>query len=220
MLSADDLQKFGLPDDAYGVEVSDEMDARRLAYVVLQIGETKIRRHAQIYAEKWDGSKPYVSKIIKTFRIKVPTKIYCDEPQPLWGVYVLVPSDRECLKIGHTSNFVQRARNIYPSLWRQEPGNLARIFDLDQSMYYQCEERRYARALEAQLLQITIEDRASPPCNASFSGAAPTEWRNYSALPLITKTCSASELVRTAYTLSEGLHHMTMMSHCGGENLQ
>lgn len=70
------LEKLDMPEDAYGVLVLNEVDARRLKYLVEQIGEAKLRRHTKMYAEKWEGAKPFVSKVLKTFQVKVPTSAY------------------------------------------------------------------------------------------------------------------------------------------------
>lgn len=212
MLSAKDFIDYGLPEDAYGVHVSDEIDALKLRYVVAQVGEAKLRRHADMYAAKWSGSKPFISRIIKTFRVAVPPSVYRGERAKIWGVYVLVPVGVECLKIGHTSNFVKRACNIFNSLWWHGAEQLPKYYDMDLSVFFQCGERGSARALESELLAMTKDYKSSPPSRASFSGAAPTEWRDISRYPAIKALCFAHPQIQTSMTLVEAVQYAEALS--------
>lgn len=65
-----------LPVDRCGVHVDNKLDEKRLAYLLSQVDEKKIRQTAIKYTEKYPGSKIYVSRLLKIYRIRVPANIY------------------------------------------------------------------------------------------------------------------------------------------------
>lgn len=61
-----------LPTDCYGFFVENDLDARRLLWLVNQIGEQKLRNGVAKYNEKYPDSKPYVSLMLKRYKLKSP----------------------------------------------------------------------------------------------------------------------------------------------------
>jgi hypothetical protein len=54
-----------LPPDHFGVHVADEMDEKRLLWLVNEIGEAKLRRSVEKYHERYPDARPFVSRLLK-----------------------------------------------------------------------------------------------------------------------------------------------------------
>ena len=61
-----------LPTDCYGVFVDNDLDTRRLLWLVNQIGEQKLRSGVKKYNDKYPDSKPYVSLMLKRYKLNSP----------------------------------------------------------------------------------------------------------------------------------------------------
>jgi len=57
-------------------------------------------------------TKPFVSVLLKRFRLKVPTRIFAPVNVPVYRIYVLLLSDHSKLKVGFSGNWVKRAFDI------------------------------------------------------------------------------------------------------------
>lgn len=72
-----------LPADHYGVHVENDIDARRLLYLVEKIGREKVTRSASKYSEKYPGSRVFVSDLLKRYGVKVTPRVYTPVNVPL-----------------------------------------------------------------------------------------------------------------------------------------
>lgn len=188
-----------MPDDAYGVLVKDDMDRRRLTWLAGQIGEAKLRRSVEKRALKWPGSKPYVSTMLKRFRLSVPPAVYAPVRVPIYSVYVLVILDGSAIKIGMSGNWLQRATNVSlrAVIYEDEPS----LFDLDKSVAFVCQTKAAALLTERVALAAT-EDMKCAPSGVCFGFGGRSEWRSGKALWLITSLLS-EQTHRPPVTLRE-----------------
>ena len=60
----------------FGVYIANEMDEIRLRYLLEQIGAAKLRSSVTKYQKKYPHTQPYVSTLLKCYRITVPTHLY------------------------------------------------------------------------------------------------------------------------------------------------
>ena len=117
-----------LANDNYGVHVENDIDVRRLAWLVNTIGEEKLRCAVEKIRKKYPETKPFVSVLLKRFRLKVPTRVFAPVNVPIYRVYVLLLNDRSKLKVGFSGNWVRRAFDII-----KPPFIAEEQFDLDMS---------------------------------------------------------------------------------------
>ena len=96
------------PEDNFDVHVENEMDERRLLWLVNTIGEKKVRASARKY-KYYPESKLFVSILLKRFRLKVPAEVYSEVKVPIYRVYVLVLRDHSAIKLGMTGDWLNRA---------------------------------------------------------------------------------------------------------------
>ena len=71
-----------LPADNFDMFVENEMDERRLLWLVNQIGETKLRKSAAKRSHYYPEAKLFVSVILKRFNLKVPVNLYAEVKAP------------------------------------------------------------------------------------------------------------------------------------------
>lgn len=69
-------QSNELPPDRCGVHIENSLDEKRLAYLLSQVGEEKVRRTAMKYQARYPDSRIYVSRLLKIYRIQLPSSIY------------------------------------------------------------------------------------------------------------------------------------------------
>lgn len=67
-----------LPDHHYGVLVENDKDALCLQWLVNEVGKTKLIASVEKYNKRYPDSKPFVTTLLKLYRLKVPVKIYSD----------------------------------------------------------------------------------------------------------------------------------------------
>jgi hypothetical protein len=103
-----------LPEDNFGVHVENEIDERRLLWLVNQIGETKLRNSAAKRSKYYPDSKLFVSVILKRFQLKVPPSVYTEVKVPIYWVYILVLQDHSAIKVGMTGGWPNRAYTFVP----------------------------------------------------------------------------------------------------------
>jgi len=137
-----------LANDDYGVHVENDIDVRRLAWLVNTIGEEKLRCAVEKIRKKYPETKPFVSVLLKRFRLKVPTRVFAPVNVPIYRVYVLLLNDRSKLKVGFSGNWVRRAFGII-----KRPDEVRKIYDLDFSFSVLVGTKASeARKLEKELL--------------------------------------------------------------------
>lgn len=159
-----------LPADHYGVHVENEMDARRLLYLVEQIGAGKIISSADKYSQKYPGSKIFVSKLLTRHRIKVPAKIFAPTNIPVYRVYLLVNSSSQTLKIGLSGDWLTRVMRF------SQDGSMSG-FDLDRSISINfLGDKKTAMDAEKMAKRIFYESSVSPPDCIPFGAYGHKEW--------------------------------------------
>ncbi|OAI08046.1 hypothetical protein A1332_08225 [Methylomonas methanica] len=67
-----------LPDNTYGVLVENDKDARSLLWLVNEIGEDRLITSVEKYNKRYPDSQPFVSTVLKWYRLKVPVSVYSD----------------------------------------------------------------------------------------------------------------------------------------------
>jgi hypothetical protein len=183
-LRSDDGEE--LPSDYYGVIVEDEMDRRRLRWLVQKIGETKLRASVQKYKDRYVGSLPYVSTLLKWYRLKVPVAAYAPVRVPVYVVYLLVHRGGSAVKVGSSGFWIQRVASMVPL-----GCNIDDVFDLELSVALTVPSKSVAGAVERTILARTSELRCEAPfaCQHGDGGvtwsAGQTEWRFAQARELV-----------------------------------
>lgn len=64
-----------LPPDHYGVRVSCKDDRVRLLWLVNKVGEDCLRSSVRKYQQRFIGSMPYVSKMLRWHGLEVPAEV-------------------------------------------------------------------------------------------------------------------------------------------------
>ena len=98
-----------LPPDQFNVVVENDMDRARLLWLVNRIGEAKLRRTVGKYLARWEGAKPFVSRILKVYNLTVPVAVYAPVRIPVYWLYVLYTTDGSEVKVGMTGDWPWRA---------------------------------------------------------------------------------------------------------------
>lgn len=159
-----------LPADFYGVHIENEIDEKRLLYLVNVIGEDKLYASVRKVTEKYPDSKPFVSKLLKRYRVVVPVSVYAQVPVPIFRVYVLILKDHSKLKIGFSRNWISRAADFHATSF-----NPADLFDIDKSFSVLVGSKiSEARALEKKALEFFRQKKG-------YQTAAPRELLCYGA---------------------------------------
>lgn len=155
-----------LPAHHYGVHVENEMDARRLLYLVEQIGAAKVEGSAERYSQKYPGSRIFVSTLLKRYRVKVPARVYAPVNVPVYRVYLLLHPASGKLKIGYSGDWIGRAARFRCD------------FDLDQSIGISFHgDKESAKAAEKMAKSVFQWASAEPP-SVPFGAYGHTEWFN------------------------------------------
>lgn len=161
-----------LPAHHYGVHVENEMDARRLRYLVEKIGAAKVEGSAERYSEKYPGLRIFVSVLLKRYRVKVPARIFAPVNVPLYRVYVLVHESSQKLKIGISGDWTRRAFGF------SHDASLDG-FDLDRSVgIYFGSDKKTALAAETMAKDFFHNANTTPPDCVPFGAYGHTEWFN------------------------------------------
>lgn len=159
-----------LPADNYGVLVENEIDARRLLYLVSIIGEEKVRASAK----KCRFQPIFVSELLRRFRVVVPVATYAATDVPFYRVYLLALASKEKFKIGWSGNWLHRA-----FAFTSKDGLEA--LDLDASIAFSFQgDRRTAKAAERSVLSTFGHASESPPSFLAYGVSGRTEWLNMS----------------------------------------
>lgn len=189
-----------LPAHHYGVHVENEKDARRLLYLVEQIGVAKVEGSAERYSLKYPGSRIFVSTLLKRYRVKVPARVYAPVNVPIYRVYLLLHPASGKLKIGYSGDWIGRA-----SRFRCD-------FDLDLSIGVSfLGDKESAKAAEKMAKSVFQWASAEPP-PVPFGAYGHTEWFNAvvyeDAVATITTFNTANR--REVMTLRKAIEHDLM----------
>ncbi len=159
-----------LPAHHYGVHVENDMDARRLLYLVEQIGAAKVEGSAARYSEKYPGCRIFVSALLKRYRVKVPARIFAPVNVPLYRVYVLVHAESHKLKIGVSGDWTRRA-------FRFSHDSSLNGFDLDRSVGINfAGDKETAKAAEKMAKSFFHDAKTTRPDCVPFGAYGHTEW--------------------------------------------
>jgi hypothetical protein len=159
-----------LPAHHYGVHVENEMDARRLLYLVEQIGIDKVISSAYKYSQKFPGSRIFVSTLLKRYRIHVPTRVFAPVNVPVYHVYVLVHLSSLKLKIGVSGNWLRRIMAF------SRDDRLA-DFDLDRSVGINFQgDKKTALSAEKMAKNLFHCASTTPPECVPFGAYGHKEW--------------------------------------------
>jgi hypothetical protein len=159
-----------LPADTYEVHIENEMDARRLKYLAEQVGARKVAASARKYAQRYPGSKIYVSTLLRWYRIRVPAHIFAPVNVPLYRVYLLLHEPTGRIKIGCSGNWLQRIQNFSADHGLDD-------FDLDRSVGISfLGDKQTARKAELASLKTFMDFGAEEPEYIPFGAGGRTEW--------------------------------------------
>lgn len=161
---------LGLPADHYGVIVENDMDARRLLYLAEQIGVEKLIASVSKNGQRYPGSQPFVSTLLKRHRVKVPVSVYAPVNVPIYRVYILVHAASSKLKIGYSGNWLNR-------LPRFSHDYSFTGFDLDRSVGFNFHgDKRAAMDAEAMAKRTFHDARTTAPECVPFGAYGHHEW--------------------------------------------
>lgn len=209
-----------LPPDNFDVLVHNDMDYARLLWLVNRIGEAKLRMSVAKYQARWPGTQPFVSTILKWYRLKVPVEVFAPKPVPVYWLYLLCLRSGPKVKIGLTSQWPHRAFAflrapryfpvrtdlpdlLYPSI-RQAA--LLDLFDGDSSFAYlvgtsRMEAVRRENAAKKQLSSW----RTEPPDSVQYSAGGHTEWFDAHIIDQFKRFASSFEDAPVVQTLHAAL---------------
>lgn len=154
-----------LPAHHFGVHVENVMDARRLLYLVEQVGVAKVERSAAKYSAKYPGSRIFVSELLKHYRVHVPTRVYAPVNVPFYRVYLLLHPASSKFKLGYSGDWASRATQFNCD------------FDLDRSIGIGFGGDK-ANAMAAERMAKTRFQfaRTDPPPSVRFGAYGHKEW--------------------------------------------
>lgn len=159
-----------LRDDHYGVYVENDMDARRLDYLVKQIGVEKLTSSVNKYRKKYPNSQPFVSHLLKWHRLRVPVNVYAPTNVPIYRVYILVHLASSTLKIGYSGDWLTRVRSFSRSFSYEG-------FDLDRSIAFGFYgNKRAAKSAENMAKLKFHEAKTSVPEDVPYGAGGHKEW--------------------------------------------
>lgn len=153
------------PAHHFGVHVENDMDARRLLYLVEQVGVAKVERSAAKYSEKYPGSMIFVSSLLKRYRVRVPTRVYAPVNVPFYRVYLLLHPASSKFKLGCSGDWISRASQFNCD------------FDLDRSIGIGFgADKVNALAAETMAKERFHFARIDPPTSVPFGAYGHKEW--------------------------------------------
>lgn len=148
----------------YGVHVENDMDARRLIYLVEQIGEEKIVGSAYRHSQKYPGSRIFVSTLLKRYRTKVPARIFAPINVPFYRVYLLLHPASSKFKIGYSGDWLCRAARFECD------------FDLDRSIGIDFGGDKASAMAAEKMAKIIFQWARTEPPPVPFGACGHTEW--------------------------------------------
>ncbi|HEX7642574.1 MAG TPA: hypothetical protein VF472_10260 [Burkholderiaceae bacterium] len=196
-----------LPPDNFGVHVENEMDERRLLWLVNQIGEKKLRISAGKRNKYYPDSKLFVSVILKRFHLKVPVSVYAEVNVPIYRVYILVLCDHSAVKIGMTGTWPSRAYAFVKTAdyAKNFDDDVRELFDENQSIAFDAGSEADARLLEKAAKQLYSKFQAPSPYHRGlipYGCGGHKEWFDYSIYDDLVRYLSTD---RSGFTLATAM---------------
>jgi len=164
-------QLSDLPSHNYGVLVEDEKDARRLLWLVKEIGEKKLIASVEKYNKKHPENQPFVSKILKWHRLKVPVSVFAPVNIPIYQVYILDHIESSKIKIGFTGNWLSRVSNF-------SRNRSIDMFDLNRSVAVFYGNKALAEEAERKAKKEFHSSKTSVPECIPYGAYGHKEWFN------------------------------------------
>lgn len=187
----------GLPADYYGVRVDNEMDSRRLLYLITQVGAEKVAGSASRYSQRYPGERIFVSVLLKHYRIKVPSHVFAPTQVPFYRVYLLLDPASATVKLGYSGDWIARA------------GQFQRDFDPDRSVGIAFGGNK-ASALRAERMAKSLFRwaKAEPP-RVPYGAGGHLEWYHAVILDAAATAIASFEMPRqrNLWTLREAWQH-------------
>ena len=159
-----------LPLDSYGVHVANEMDHRRLLWLLNKIGEKKLRKSSDKYKSKNNGAAIYISTLLKWYQLKVPSIVYSEKYITNYCVYILVSAKCPVIKVGVTGRWPARAfsfaKQSYFQLYKVD--KLLQVFDIQQSFAIYTGSEKLARSIESAAKRKFKNFSVQPPLESQL----------------------------------------------------
>lgn len=176
---------YTLPHDNFGVYVGNDMDKRKLLWLVNQIGEKKLRISSGKYKNKYPESDIFVSTVLKWHGLKVPAEVFTEVNVPIYRVYILCLQDQSALKLGFTGGWPGRAFDFvktadYNADYSKK---IFELFDTDKSIAFEANSESLARQIEHSAKLKFAEFKVPSPYERgliSYGNRTSTEWFQYS----------------------------------------
>lgn len=211
-----------LPADNFGVHVENDMDRRRLLWLANQIGEEKLLKSVDKYRARHHGDKPYVTRLLKWHRLRVPPSVYLSVSRAVHCVYFLVLSNHSAFKIGYTGDFARRALQFLPTKYEVD-----RIFDVDLSFALEFNDEALARRYEGHCKTLTRKKFCKPPyvrCwgeyGVAWGAGGRTEWREFEVLELLRSMLRTESGVQRTTSLRDALNALQKAADVGFDRLK
>ena len=174
-----------LPPDNFGVYVENDMDKRKLLWLVNQIGEKKLRISSGKYKNEYPESDVFVSKVLKWHRLKVPAEVFTEVNIPIYRVYILCLQDQSALKLGFTGRWPMRAFDFvrtadYNTDYSKK---IFELFDADKSIAFEAKSENLAKEIEESAKLKFAKYKVESPYTRrliSYGNSTRTEWFQYS----------------------------------------
>lgn len=160
-----------LPSHNYGVIVENEMDARHLLWLVNEIGEKKLIASVEKYNKKYPDDQPFVSLLLKWYRLKVPVSVYAPVNIPIYQVYIMDHIETSKIKIGFTGNWLSRVSNL-------SRNRSIDMFDLNRSVAIFYGNKALALEAERKAKKGFHSSKTSVPECIPYGAYGHKEWFN------------------------------------------
>ena len=175
---------IALPDDNFGVFVENEIDRKKLLWLVNNIGEKKLRISANKRNKYYPDKLLFVSTILKRFNLVVPADIYTAVREPIYWIYILVLKDFSALKFGMTSDWSNRSYAFVKTAHYQKyfEEELISLFDIKLSFASKVESKRCALDIERNIKQKFNAFKVVSPYERgliNYGCGGHTEWLDF-----------------------------------------
>ena len=184
--------KINEHDEHFGMLVENEMDEIRLAYLLSIIGPEKLWNSVQKEKQKWPDSKPYVSKMLKRFRVIVPTHLYAPKPELIAHTYLLVCADFSRIKYGSSGRWTERIYSFSRNCDLSE-------FNLDLTFAFRFTDKKQAIRAEKTIKNELSAYSVDRPEFVPYGAYGHTEWLAFSAYPLAVEILQNFESAEARY---------------------
>ena len=140
-----------LPEDLCDVHIENEMDARRLLWLIQKLGQDKIRKSAQKY-KYHPESKIFVSELVRRYRVKIPVAFYAPTYVKMYCVYIAPLIGHPIFKVGYSGRLVDRLNSFVKSR-----SAIGEFFDINRGVFAFVHSKSQAMKIEARIKTICKE---------------------------------------------------------------